>query len=112
MVDNCLGEILGYHCANIASNYLIKDFMLTNFELGVFPALDLTNKLLELIDYDLFELVELIGGQPIYALSWLLTWFSHNIDDLKKVQLVYDAILATHPLFGTYIIVAQLVISR
>jgi hypothetical protein len=57
-----LGENLGYHCANIASNYLIKDFMLVNFELGVFPALDLTNKLLELIDNDLFELVELIGG--------------------------------------------------
>lgn len=45
-----LGENLGYQCAEIASNYLIKDFMLSTFEVGVFPALDMTNKLLQLID--------------------------------------------------------------
>ena len=59
--------------------------MLKNFELGIFPALDLTNKLLELIDIDLWELVEMIGGHPMYALSWMLTWFSHDLDDFKKV---------------------------
>lgn len=41
-----LGENLGSKCAEIASNYMIKDFMLSTFEVGVFPALDLTNKLL------------------------------------------------------------------
>ena len=59
--------------------------MYPNFEIGVFPALDLTNKLLELIDKEMYDLVELGGGQPTYALSWILTWFSHDIDDLTKV---------------------------
>lgn len=101
-----LGENLGYKCAEIATNYLIKDYMLSTFEQGVFPTLDLTNKLLNLIDQDLWQTVENIGGQPSYALSWILTWFSHDISDLSKVQLVYDAILATHPLFCCYITVA------
>ena len=57
-----LGEDLGFHCADIATNYVIRDFMYSNFEVGVFPALDLTNKLLELIDRDLYDLVELSGG--------------------------------------------------
>lgn len=41
-----LGDNLGFHCANIASNYLIRDFMMETLELGVFPALDLTSKLI------------------------------------------------------------------
>ena len=107
-----LGENLGYKCAEIASNYMIKDFMLSTFEQGVFPALDMTNKLLHLIDNDLWLSVENMGGQPTYALSWILTWFSHDIDDLEKVQLVYDACLATHPLFCTYVTVARIVMAK
>lgn len=80
-----LGENLGYHCADIATNYVIRDFMYPNFEIGVFPALDLSNKLLQLIDKEMYELVEEGGGQPTYALSWILTWFSHDIDDLSIV---------------------------
>lgn len=80
-----LGENLGHHCANIASNYFIKDFMRKTFEQGVFPALDLAAKLLQLTDLELWNSVELCGGQPTYALSWLLTWFSHDIDELGKV---------------------------
>ena len=41
-----LGENLGFHCCNIASNYYIRDYMYPSFETGVFPALDLTNKLI------------------------------------------------------------------
>lgn len=80
--------------------------MLSTFEQGVFPALDMCNKLLQLIDDDLWQLVEQIGGQPTYSLSWILTWFSHDIDEYKKVELVFDACLATHPLFCCYITVA------
>ena len=76
-----LGENLGFHCSNIASNYYIRDYMYPTFEIGVFPALDLTNKLVQLLDHDLWEVIELSGGQPNFALSWLLTWFSHDIDN-------------------------------
>ena len=107
-----LGENLGYHCANIASNYILKDYMKNTFEEGVFPALDLAAKLLQLKDIELWNQVELCGGQPTYALSWILTWFSHDIDDIAKVQLVFDACLATHPLFAVYITVAQILLSK
>ena len=41
-----LGENLGFHCADIATNYLIRDYMYESFEAGVFPSLDLVNKIL------------------------------------------------------------------
>ena len=101
-----LGDNLGYYCAKIASNYLIRDFMNETFESGVLPALDLTSKLIQLIDIDLWNLIEQSGGQPNFAVSWILTWFSHDIDHFEKVQLIFDACLATHPLFNCYITVA------
>ena len=80
-----LGENLGFHCANIASNFLIHDYMKKSFDQGVMPTLDLSNKLLQLVDQELWDLVELTGGQPVFALSWLLTWFSHDVESLEKV---------------------------
>ena len=53
-----------------------------------------------------------MGGQPNFALSWILTWFSHDIKQLRDVQLIFDSILAIHPLFGVYITVAQIILVR
>lgn len=57
-------------------------------------------------------MVELSGGQPVFALSWLLTWFSHDVEALEKVQRIFDACLSTHPLFCVYITVAFMEISK
>ena len=86
--------------------------MYKTFEPGVMPALDLTSKLIELVDPELFEMVETMGGQPTFTLSWFLTWFSHDVAAFDKVQLIFDACLATHPLFCTYIAVAQIILSK
>lgn len=107
-----LEENLAFYCSKAAANYLIKDFMLETFDMGVFPALDMTSKLIELVDDDLHALVESSGGHPNFALSWILTWFSHDIDSLEKVQLIFDACLATHPTFACYVTVAQLMLSK
>ena len=57
-----LGPNLGFYCAEQASKFFIADFCMETFETGVFPALDLSNKLLSLIDADLWELIEEQGG--------------------------------------------------
>ena len=74
--------------------------------------MDLSNKLLQLVDKDLWENIEESGGQPTFALSWILTWFSHDIENFEKVQLIFDACLSTHPLFCVYMTVAQIVICK
>lgn len=57
-----LGENLGFYCADIASNYLIRDYMYKTMEQGALPALDLSNKLLHLVDVELWEIIEESGG--------------------------------------------------
>lgn len=38
-----------------------------------------------------------------FALSWLITWFAHSVDDYATVTRLYDLFLATHPLMPLYL---------
>jgi hypothetical protein len=43
-------------------------------------------------------------------MPWIITWFSHDIDDVEVAARVFDFHLATHPLMCAYMS-AALVIS-
>ena len=47
------------------------------------PILVLVNFLLEYVDEDLYQLVSDEGLQPtpVFATSWILTFFSHDIEN-------------------------------
>jgi hypothetical protein len=51
------------------------------------------------------------GCQYLFALSWIITWFSHVIDNNYDLHRLIDLFLASHPLMPVYIATA-LVISR
>jgi hypothetical protein len=44
--------------------------------------------------------------QSFFSLSWILTWFSHNLDRLGDVARVFDFFLSSHPLMPVYATVA------
>ena len=70
------------------------------------PAFELTSKLVKLVDPELWEIIGLRFGRPDFIVSWVLTWFSHDINQFKDVQLIFDACLGSHPLFVNYIAAA------
>ena len=45
---------------------------------------------------------------PIFATSWILTFFAHDIECFDSVQSLYDVILSSHPLIIVYFAVAML----
>ena len=86
--------------------------MLKTFEDGIIPLLTLLMKLLEQFDPDIYEMVENgVMGQPTFTLSWILTWFSHDIEKFSDVQRVFDACLASHPLYVIYMAVAIILLN-
>ncbi|CDW79148.1 tbc1 domain family member 20 [Stylonychia lemnae] len=90
-----------------------KDYMLKTFEEGIIPLLTLLMKLLEELDQDIYDMVEQgVMGQPTFTLSWILTWFSHDIDKFTDVQRIYDACLASHPLYVVYMAVAVILMNK
>jgi hypothetical protein len=78
-----LGENMGFYCVEAASRFLIKDYMLENFEPGIIPALYLLMKLLKAADEECYEMISAGGDIPTFSLSWILTWYSHDLLSFK-----------------------------
>lgn len=45
--------------------------------------------------------------EPYFALSWIITWFSHDIRDTALVKRIFDAFIVSHPLLPIYATVAM-----
>jgi len=65
--------------------------------------------LLQLIDVEVYNFINNSRVEPYFALSWVLTWFSHSIDDLSISARLFDFFLSSHPLAVVYMSVAVIV---
>lgn len=74
-----LGENMGFYCVDAATRYFVKDFMLESFEPGVIPALHLLMKLLKEADRECYDMISCGGDFPSFSISWILTWYSHDL---------------------------------
>lgn len=39
----------------------------------------------------------------MFALSWLITWYSHVIDDISIILRLYDLFIVTNPMMPVYV---------
>lgn len=86
--------------------------MLESFDAGVKPALKLVLKLLKEVDVELYEFIEQAGDLPTFTLSWILTWYSHDLYYFSSVQRIFDVCLSQHPLFSLYLTTATIIYNR
>jgi len=105
-----LGPNSGFQTCEIASRFLLTDFLQLPFDQGLVPLFHLVFFLLKSVDPDLYSLASDDGLQPmpIFATSWILTTFAHDIESLEAVQRLYDVLLASHPLMIVYLCVAMI----
>lgn len=105
-----LDQNLAYYCTDIASRFILNDYLQLPFEEGLIPMFKLVFYLLEKVDPELYMLASDDGLQemPIFTTSWILTIFSHDIENFDCVQRIYDAFLGSHPLFIIYLVVATI----
>ncbi len=62
----------------------------------------------ELVDHFLRSGIE----QPHFAVSWILTWFCHVLEDLSIITRLFDFFLASHPLMPCYLSAVLLKMNR
>mmetsp|Transcript_33516 Transcript_33516/g.24173 ORF Transcript_33516/g.24173 Transcript_33516/m.24173 type:complete len:108 (+) Transcript_33516:731-1054(+) len=81
---------------------------------SVIPGLYLTYELLKQVDYDVYSLLSEAPTHqiPHFALSWILTWFSHDLSKFSQIQLIFDACLSQHPCFIFYLCVATIMYNK
>jgi hypothetical protein len=68
--------------------------------------------LLQVADRELHSFILESGVPPYFALSWVLTWFSHSLKDVPTVARVFDFMLSSHPLMSLYVSLKVLVHRR
>lgn len=104
---------------NHLRDYMISDISLSLAHLKLIPAL------LEIVDHEFFKLVKQLNNNYIMTnmnyydysfyqgLSCILTMFSHDLDDLHQVLVVWDFILSYNSLLvSIYIYVAAIMFKK
>jgi hypothetical protein len=74
----------------------------TALRIVLFPllhALDPNGVHAHLVDCDM---------EPFFCLSWVITWFAHDVRDTELVKRLFDVFIVSHPLFPIYLSIAML----
>lgn len=54
-----------------------------------------------------------VAREPVWALSWIITWFAHDMDDWEQLLCLWDHIVeARHAAFPLYVAAALVIRSR
>lgn len=96
------GEKLGYHVLERLSLLHIRESLRPSLEY-VMEELNLIFPILERADPPVYQFLSQAHVQGFFTLSWVLTWFSHNLVRLSEVARVFDFLLASHPLMPVYL---------
>jgi len=63
--------------------------------------------LLQRFDRPLHDYLVEAALEPFFALSWILTWFSHDLKDTSTATRLFDAFLVSHPILPIYVSIAM-----
>ncbi|CAO3633838.1 unnamed protein product [Cunninghamella echinulata] len=77
----------------------------------ILKEIELLNTLYKLKDEKLYDHFQSMGILPYYCLSWIITWFSHDLDDLEDIYRIFDLILSTHPMMPLYITASLVILN-
>ncbi|GAA5799960.1 hypothetical protein HPULCUR_005381 [Helicostylum pulchrum] len=86
------------------------DEMYTTME-PVLKQLTILDTIIQLEDIQVFDFITEAGVLPYYCLSWVITWCSHDLDDLEKITRLFDFFLSSNPFMAIYFS-AAVVLSR
>jgi len=113
--DVCLTLILilGVEHARTVGRHLVtksslRNYLTKSFEESALRELHLIYVILHKCDPELERRLRLAGLGTFFALSWVITWFSHSLRTLKQVALCFDLFLASGSLMPIYVSAAMI----
>ncbi|KAK4514930.1 uncharacterized protein ATC70_002537 [Mucor velutinosus] len=106
-----LGKKAAIPAAENVALFFIRDAMLDSFD-PVSKQLRLMSSLIEYEDAELSLFLEKANIMPYYALSWILTWFSHDFEAYEKVVRLFDLFISSQAIMPVYIASAITLLRR
>lgn len=98
-------EELAYAMLERMTLYFLRDFMSDSFA-ELMALMGLLFPLVATVDAALVRRLRDLELQPYYAVSWVLTWFSHDLRSLPLAERLFDCFLCHHPLLPLYVAAA------
>lgn len=95
------GEELSFPLVEKLSTYHLRDFMVRTMD----NTTNILNYLFPLLERCKPEFVQYMKKSEVgtvFAISWLITWFSYVIEKQEDIERLYDFFLACHPLMPIY----------
>ena len=105
------GERAAYGMLERLVMFHLRDCTAATLE-PVVELLQFLPRLLSLVDPELAGAFEEAGVQPFFALSWLLTWFAHDVTSLDEAARLFDLMLASPPIMPLYVAAVVLTGAR
>jgi hypothetical protein len=70
------------------------------------PVMEVMQLLYDILEHQDPEVAAVLRAkqlQPYFGLRWLITWFAHDLSDLKSAARLFDLFMASHPLMPLYV---------
>ena len=105
------GDEMGVMTLLKHSQTMLKDFHEKTMEPTV-AVTELLYVILDKLDRVVAQKLRKAQVKPLFALSWLLTGFAHDLKNFDNVCRLYDAFLSFHPLFPVYTAAALIITPK
>ncbi|KAI8920359.1 rab-GTPase-TBC domain-containing protein, partial [Powellomyces hirtus] len=106
-----LKPVLAARCLESLALFYLRDYMTPTLQSALnqihllFPLLSRASPPIHTF------LTQVDGLLPYFCLSWVITWYSHNINNAERIARLFDFMIASNPLMPIYI-AAAVVISQ
>ncbi|KAI8321714.1 hypothetical protein GQ54DRAFT_289186 [Martensiomyces pterosporus] len=91
--------------SKMAALFFVRDAMSSNLD-HVLQQLQLLYVLLKVTNPEIHELLVELEVPPFFAISWVLTWFAHDLDDFQDICRIFDFLIVSPPMQVIYMVAA------
>ncbi|KAG1140694.1 hypothetical protein G6F38_008934 [Rhizopus arrhizus] len=70
------------------------------------------SSIIEYEDSELTSFLERCNVMPYYAISWILTWFSHDFEKYEKIVRLFDLFISSDAIMPVYLSSAIILLRR
>lgn len=101
-----VGEQYAYKMLSHLASTQLRDFTRPNLDAAI-EVLSLLYPILRVADPELHQFITSLRDPaletPFFALSWHMTWFSHDVPSLDQCARLFDLFISSHPLMSLYV---------
>ena len=93
-------------CLHVFNVCLLKDFEIMKETMYVIMII------MKVGDNQLYSRLPSVNMEPFFAISWIITWFSHSVKGIQYISRIFDVMLCSPPYYSYYLAAAYVLLHR